>query len=148
MSIRLLTYTLLFFALLACVEVLFPYRAEAVTVINSVSVESRTGGQHGDGADGADGEDGHDGADGQSGRDGESVIRIKSQVNGEIIYDFKKTVPSGTPGSFSFDNHEGGVQSSVHGEVYTNNTEDTYARLKQILETIRLMLSLYVSESI
>jgi hypothetical protein len=146
MSIRLLTYTLLFFALLVYAGVLFPYRADAVTVVNSVSVESRTGGQHG--ADGADGEDGHDGADGQSGRDGESVIRIKSQVNGEIIYDFKKTVPSGTPGSFSFDNHEGGVQSSVHGEVYTNNTEDTYARLKQILETIRLMLSLYVSESI
>jgi hypothetical protein len=80
---------------LLCMNILVP-QTEAVTIINTIRTESKTGGHvvvsGGSGVDGTRGEDGQDGANGKNGKDGEdgkdgadSVVQNGNEIASQAV---------------------------------------------------------------
>lgn len=139
------TTTQLLFAFVLCGAFLFAlHEAAAVTVVNTVHVQATSGGQRGvSGVDGVDGGDGQDGADGRGGgMDGESVVRVKSVINGVMVEEYDST-------EASVRNDESGAFSTVGGAAGVESPDgDYYSRIQELVAIVRLMLNAYVSEQL
>jgi hypothetical protein len=133
----------------------------AATVVNSIEVQSVTGGQSTNGKDGEDGKDGAPGKNGTAGKDGSdaiggenvSFITTKSVINGKTVIDESSASPSSAHTSIlefyvatSADENRSAVQiqTGARAEAFDEKSQQ-YKELQEILASIRLILMAYVN---
>lgn len=138
----------------------------AVTIVNSISVHSSTGGQVLSGANGQDGTDGQKGEDGTDGQNGENIkniyplrsnasVTIQSQVNGVTMFESSKKTQTNTPVQIvstqatSVGNSVIEVQGIAKTAVVTEvgDTQNIHIpEMPEIFKTIHLIMMSYVSK--
>ena len=145
------------------VPLFFVYtQAHAVTVVNTVTAQSVTGGLHAQA--GTNGEDGKNGADGQDGKDGMSINKgnsfssasLRSVINGTVVTDESSSTTSDRKSTVAMvekkvatstvDNSSVTVQGTAEGELLKGQTETNYSQIQKILSAIHLILVSYVSK--
>ena len=139
----------------------------ATTIVQSVSVQSITGGQTVSGTSGRDGENGQPGQDGLSGQAGQSVADLtpgtalasfaaKSVINGETMLDISVTAPAGESSQTVIETNNTAVTalavasttfvSVVISDEGSLTSANEYAVIQSVWTNIRLILNLYVAK--
>lgn len=151
--------------LVGMLVMVFPQTGNAVSVVNSVSVESVSGGLVVRGVDGKDGADGKNGENGKPGSDGTSVsvgtasvsAKAKVAIDGTVLVDTETKTPTNESreieslqqrfiATTTQNTATVAILAMAGGNARSFDTDVEYRGIREILSSISLIMMSYVNK--